>query len=426
LYERTPVMKIFSKRALKWIGIVAGAVIAMLLIANAIWVWTTGSRLEKKLAALRAAGEPLSLADLARKPIPPQKNAAVFLRRAMSDLEAMEKEWANVYGSEGYQSGRLSESELKAVESALETYPKVIPLLEQAAACPEYDSQADYTVPPEAFLEDVQDIRGAARVLRFRALLLLARGEREEAMQTCITLFRLCRRYRQPMIVGYLVPLACRGIAVEASNLVLQAGLLPKDAREALEAELALQDGLEAYEEALKTERAYGLDYFRTSPLRKCWFVTRPLWNDATCYYLDMIDRHLAAAARPYSEVVATTPAIARNGIGFRGLADLVEPAVVAGRAAMERTRAAIRCLRVLNALQARPEQGGAETPKLSDLGLPVTATTDPFTGKPLQVKKLPGGWLVYSLGKDLKDDGGDFTEARDVGVGPPRPENNQ
>ena len=402
--------------------------IAILLAANAIWVWKTGSRLEEKLAALRADGDPLSLADLAREPIPPEKNAAVFLRRAMSDLEGMEKEWTDVYASEGYESGRLSESELKTIRSTLETYPKVVPLLEQAAACPDYDPQVDYTVAPQAFLEEhldrISDPRSAARVLRARVLLLLSQGEREQALRTCITMFRLCHHFDQePMVVGYLVSLACRRIAVEATNLVLRAGPLSKDSRQVLEAELALHDGAQAYQHALKTERAYGLDSFRTMPGRNFWLASRALWNDATCYYLDMIDRQVAAVSRPYSELVATTPAPARHRIGFRVLADLAEPAMAAGRQAMERTTARIRCLRVLNALQARPEQAGAETPKLSDLGLPADATTDPFTGKPLHLKKLPAGWLVYSVGKDLKDDGGDLSEDRDVGVGPRRPE---
>lgn len=411
---------------LKWTGIVLGAVIAVLLIANAVWVRTTGSRLEKKLAALRAEGDPLVWADLAPDPIPPEKNAAVFLRRAQSDLQAINKELTDVYSREGYEDGRLSQSELKTIRSALEAYPKVIPLLKQAAACGGYDPQLDYTVSPDAFLknrvDEVSDARTVARVLRARVLLLLADGKREEALRTCLVMFRLCRHFdHQPMIVGYLVALACRSVAVDASNLVLRAGPLPEDARRALEAELALHDGTEAYRRALKTERAYGLESFRRMPGRNIWIVGRALWNDATCYYLDMIDRHLAAASRPYGEFVAATPLTGKRGIGFRTLTDLAEPAIAVGREAMERTRARIRCLRVLNAVQRRVEQGVAE-PRLSDLGLPAAATTDPFTGKPLRLKKLPAGWLVYSVGKDLKDNGGEIAEDRDVGVGPPRP----
>ena len=52
------------------------------------------------------------------------------------------------------------------------------------------------------------------------------------------------------------------------------------------------------------------------------------------------------------------------------------------------RTRAEIRCLRVLNALQTHVPAGSNEMPKLSELGLPAETTTDPFNGEPLHVKK--------------------------------------
>ena len=68
-------------------------------------------------------------------------------------------------------------------------------------------------------------------------------------------------------MVGYLVSLACRGTAVEAANLVLQAGSVSDEAREMLEAQLSLHDGSEEYQRVLKTERAYGLESFRTNPL---------------------------------------------------------------------------------------------------------------------------------------------------------------
>ena len=83
-----------------------------------------------------------------------------------------------------------------------------------------------------------------------------------------------------------------------------------------------------------------------------------------------------------------------------------------------------IRCLRVLNALQTHVPAGSNAVPKLADLGLPAETTTDPYTypRKPLHVKKLPQGWLVYSVGPNEQDDGGKLEDpmSGDVGVGPP------
>ena len=70
------------KKILKWTAIIAGASIAALLIADAVFIWRTGSRLEDRLDALRRAGEPLQIADLGRKPVPPEQDADEFLRRA--------------------------------------------------------------------------------------------------------------------------------------------------------------------------------------------------------------------------------------------------------------------------------------------------------------------------------------------------------
>jgi hypothetical protein len=72
-----------------------------------------------------------------------------------------------------------------------------------------------------------------------------------------------------------------------------------------------------------------------------------------------------------------------------------------------------------VNALLARDE-GKATDAQLSDLGLPADATTDPFNDKPLNLKRTDEGWIIYSVGKNLKDDGGQLDEdLTDVGYGP-------
>lgn len=96
-------------------------------------------------------------------------------------------------------------------------------------------------------------------------------------------------------------------------------------------------------------------------------------------------------------------------------------PAVVKVREADFRARCMVRCLRVLNALT---EKKVIEVPaKLTDLGLPATAVTDPFTEKPLIAKRVAGQWVVYGLGMNLKDDGGQFDQLADVGLGPVKAE---
>ena len=110
-------------KILKWMGIVAAAAIAILLMLNAYFVWSTGTQLERRLAALRQAGDPVQIADFAREPIPPEKNADVFLRRAADDLDAIEKELLALYPKKGYPTGTCRRPNKTSWRSCLPPIP---------------------------------------------------------------------------------------------------------------------------------------------------------------------------------------------------------------------------------------------------------------------------------------------------------------
>ena len=426
------------KKILKWTGIVLGALVAIGLVANAWFVWTTDRRLERQLAAIRAAGEPLTLADLARKPIPPEQNAATYLRQAKAGVDAIYKEiWEHFKGGSKHIEWERFEAEdpmsaktQKTVKAIFAAYPNVIPLLQQASACPDYDAQLDYTLSPEQCLEKwlpgVDEIRSASRVPVWRARLLVAEGNYDEALRTALILFRLTRHCtRNPAVFGYVVAATVRRIAVDSANLVLQAGPVSTEVREALDAELARQDSPDGFARVLKSERAFGLDCFRNSPFRNVWLFNRGRLNQWESKYLGIIEgfvelsgdqgsyRQAHQMIREINERVSPT-----QGFPAASLFSAIEMAYNATL----RTRADVRSLRLLNALQTHVPAGSDKVPKLSELGLPAETTIDPFNGEPLHVKRLPQGWLVYSVGRDLKDDGGDLEHYRDVGVGPPHP----
>ena len=418
------VMKRF--KLLKWMGIGVAALVVILLIVNTILVLVTDSKFEKRLAAIRAEGDPVSIDDLlASEPIDPKQDAAVYVRRSEEGVRAIRNKLDVLFDSETFKRGRPTEDELKQIQSAFEAHPDVIPLLEQAAACPEYvplfsmgerakiGSPADPGQFLAILIPRTEMPRQIARTLANWSLWLRVQGRRDEALEACRTLLRLSRHFEhEPTVVIYMVTCACRRDAVQEANRVLRSGTVSDDAREALEKELALHEGVEGYRRALKTERACVLDQSRTLPLANSW-VGRAMWSRERDACLDGIERFLSEADQPFHELPGGD---AKTG-GL--LADLLVPALEATRLAMERSRARIRSLGVLNALERRGEPGAMPKADLSDLGLPNRATTDPFTGKPLVVKKLPDGWLVYSLGKNLKDDGGQIEEDEDVGVGP-------
>jgi hypothetical protein len=431
-------MKRLPKR-LKYTLLIVGALVGVGLIAAAAADSDASARLERKMAELRAAGQPLSLAELARKPIPPETNAATYLARAKSDLQAIQKEVgaAEDAAEEAGQKddGRLpGPIVLAAMRSALAAYPNALPLVIQASNCPDYDAQLDYTTDVKTFIEKLlpnfQVIRAAFRALNYRALVSLADGKPDDALENCLTMFRLARLVdRNPTLVTHLVAMAVRSVTIEATNRVLRSDPLPAGAYDALEVEIARQDIFEAYRNSLRTERPFGLQNFREN------FGTRIIAVDSLLpaslknreiEYLECFDVLIDTAARPLADPEAQEKiAAATKSAGT--LTQLIIPAVSATREATARVVAQIRTLRVLNAILRRERSGKTDESTLADLGLPADVTIDPYNGKSLILKTSPTGWLVYSVGKDLKDDGGKFDDERtDVGLGPLPPAENE
>ena len=418
------------KRILKWTAVVLLGLVAIGLVANACFVWITDTRLERQLAAIRAAGDPISLADLARKPIPPEKNAATYLRQAQPGVEAMSgfvfDEKSCETWVKHWESRLIMPIEgLARVKKALDGNPKVIPLLERAAACSEYDAQADATRASKDFIADYlpqfQAFRAAVRVVQWQMQLLVSEGKRDEAVRSGLVLLRLAGHYRHnPALIAYLVVVTSQGIAIDSLNLALQTGPVSKAVRQSLDAELAIQERREGVVWALKSERAFVLDSSTNIVPHRSFWLVRGYWNrqESACLELFPMLIKLAGDRLPFREI---EPNLENGEAGKPVLAALLFSALKAPFLAAAKTSAKFRSLRVLNALQTHVPAGSNAVPKLSELGLPAATITDPFTGEPLHVKKLPQGWLVYSVGANYRDDGGKL-DGLDVGVGPPLP----
>jgi hypothetical protein len=414
------------KKTLKYIGLAAGILIAAALIANAIYVRTTGTSLEERLSRLREAGEPLSLADLAARPAPPGANAAAVLKRIEPELRALSKEIEPLLVAADPPRPR-TENDWKALEAAYANHPTVLPGLAEAAACPSYKSPLNYQLPTMSddrskpsfmneLLADVQTRRQAATIIKCRVDLQLRAEDRDGAMRTCLDGIRIARHTAQePMIISYLVVIAVRNIAMASANEILHAGPIADELHAALEAELKSQEGANAFRAAMRTERAFGLQALDES-MNGGW-LTRGFANDQKRSYLDQMAEVLEHADDSYAKFRADKSAAeaAKPSLRF-SVARQVLPAILVLREADFRDRCLVRCLRLQNALAAR--KVAAAPANFADLGLAAAAIVDPYTERPLIVRRVDGQWLVYGLGKNLVDDGGLLETFEDVGYG--------
>lgn len=429
-----------TKRWWKRTGIGLAIVVALALIANGVMAWWTEHRLQTQIAAIRAAGDPASIADLAPEPIPDDENAAAILKRLEPRLEEFGKEHGRFFNTplgkaydEAQQLGDPATAEqIEAIQNILSKYPDVEQAIVQAAQCKRFASGLDFSLKHREFLEQlldsVQHGRTAARFLGWRGEVLLAEGRYEDAINNAIQALQLARLHEhEPTMVAHMVAMAMRSKAIDQLYDALAVTNISPELHEKLDEELALHDNPQRVIEVLKTERALNADWvdgeFGNLTGGKAMLAQMVGWpmKSYAVGTLNAMGEVIEMASQPAGNI--------RLQLRFTGaekpktehgvLADLLVPALEAFFRAHARHAAVSRSLRIFNALTQFRDEHGREASGLEELALPKEATIDPFSGKPLKLKHTDEGWVVYSVMANGVDDGGDFKEQKDYGVAP-------
>jgi hypothetical protein len=415
--------------------------VAVLLIANGFMAWRTESQLQSRIAAIRAAGDPASIADLAPEPIPSAENAAAILAQLAPRIDAFSKEYAQFSTSamgeaidvRDDKGEPLLPEQLSAIRAILDKYPDIPAGLSDAAKCEKYASTADYSVDHVKFLDEplkgqTGRIRNAARLLEWRAEVLLAEGKNEAVVEQGVDLLRLARLHdAEPMLVSYLVGVAVRNYAINMLYDALAAGPVRAELHLALDKELALHDTPQRIVHALKTDRAYSASVAAKAGVNPA-FTQVPFYGGLIDWpmkrhfigAMDYLDAQIALVGQAWPNVnkqIGRAGASGETGLGV--MADLLIPAIQASYEAEARITATMRALRIFNALRQHRAEHGREATGLDELSLPASATIDPFDGQPLKLKNTDEGWIVYSVMKNGVDDGADFKALKDYGVAP-------
>lgn len=426
-----------SRRTVKRWGIGLAIVLGLLLVANAFMAWRVELRFKAKIAAIHAAGDPASIAELKPEPIPAEENAAAHIDALEPRLDEFSKEYGAFFKTELGQAyedlaegAPPTEEQVAAMRAILDKFADLEQKIAAAAACPRYASTADFSLSfqkfMEAYLTRVTRIREAAWFVDWQTQVLIAEGRPEDAVRCGLETLRLARlQEAEPTLVAYLVSVAVRGVSIRDIHSALAAGPVSAELHDQLDRELAKQDDPAKFAKVLRTERALSVSAIHEQgwdmiPAPWSWFVGWPVkrvFIGPLDYYevlFPVVDRPLPEIHKAFENGgELSTPT------GHGVLADLLGPALEAGIQAAQRDTATIRSLRVFNALQVFAEKNGREVRDLTELGLPAEALVDPFSGEPLKAKFTEMGWTVYSVGENETDDGGDFRESRDVGVGP-------
>ena len=440
---------------LKWAGIVflvLGLVYAGLVVAGNMAV-----RREK--AALEAAGFPTRPEQVIPAAIPEEDNAAPLYNAAVKALKDVPFK-----GETSFDGGTVTSSNLfdhlgrtavavrkspDDVEAAknfdtLVRDPHVADFLsgiERASALPGCRQENDYSTlaqrmvgqeqdgakGPEMFLPYISDNLTVSQILAALALQQMRQGNTAAAWRTIEISFRFADTLRdEPLLISLLVYNSQQRIAIKAMKDVAAMSAPPDEVSQKIQKQLSLYDGEKSMALALNGERIlFGERAYSQSPASLGRFLRKksPWWEVPFPYSSDLTSVVFGPLLQPWDYatslkvcrlmITGGDKAIRENDSssylrsipGLFVLTKLLLPSIQGVRTSMTHVDSAAVVSRLGLAIIDYKKEHGAFPPDLQALG--AQDLVDPFTGKPLVYRPEPNGFLLYSVGPDLTDDGG-------------------
>ncbi len=459
--ERYPTLKRFGRWSLRAARRIAVAVLVLFVLAAIPWTYFNikwGRELEAKLAELKAQGMPLTMAEAAPKDVPDAQNAAVLYQKVfkVQFLPAVPVSSEGSMGGLSDEEQELFGSYLHEPTPELESQVGTLlarPQVQQALDTLRRGSQRPYCVfqvnwdgcqlahgAGELFPHLVK-FRRASQMLAVQAVLLADEGRVDEALDWCAASLRMSEHAAsEPTLVSTLVDIALQAITHDAVEKVVCARSVRPASAQRLEKYLSEIDARETYAAAMEGEMAYRREMFDaldrrpekiyelattdrhrpTSALQDmliwlyCTRLSQPLHKLDQLAYLDNIGRQIEVTGRPYREAGPKMNALGQelamkpSYLVVTRLLTYVFPRALAMQK-RDHIGAIIGLCHVALALKAYKYEHGAYPQSLEQLQetLDWHLPEDPFSGKDFVYHRQGEGFIAYSLGPDLDDDGG-------------------
>lgn len=392
-------------------------------VAYGIWFAAGAGGYKAEIARIKAAGEPVSAAELAGKPIADSENGAVIYRKVFPMLPRVaEKRDSETLASFLDHEERARDPKLwSQARQIVRRYSAALPIAREAAAKPKCQFRVDWRNPLEAEFPHYKHLRFLARLAGAKAVLDARAGDSHTAAVSLELTYTLSGAMKdEPGLIGALVRYAmircasqslsevCRGTAMsEADSTRLSAAIgriqLDGSLANAFRGERAqaivvfgrLRSGADGSGE----RRFYGTLFGRT-------------WLDSDeSYYLREMRALIGKAARPYRSLRSYLAKHEDDVPRYAMMSGIMLPFGVRAAAAQDTAIATLRGDRIFLGLLAYRSRFRAYPDRLNDLRkLNWRAADDPFSGRPFIYRREGAGFVLYSIGDDLKDNGG--TEA--------------
>ena len=406
-------------------------------------------QIEARLDAIRAAGFPATAEELDvwYVAVPDDENAALVYAKAIDAIQQFPKEEREkeellpILGRREEpvpNNEPCSEETLAVIDEFLAMNAEALALAHEAAALTRCRYPIDLTHGPQVDLAHLSQLRQLARLLCLSAMRAAETGDGDRVVDDFSDALAIARSLEQePLLISQLVRMACDGIVV-AGNLMraLNRMSLSDVQCRRLDDALAATDYGDAAVRAWVGERCWfctidmflapdtsGRDRRKKSVLDEIVPGSRDVavglvrasgvGHIDLLYLLDTFEDVVAAAGMPRPEGIRAIRAVEQRlenlpsllSVGTR----MTIPDLCRSLDAFARAEGWLGNARGALAVEQYRLEHGVCPERLSDL-VPEyldAVPTDPFDGEPLRYRQFAGGYKVYSVGRDLVDDGG-------------------
>lgn len=424
-------------QAIRLVKIFAGIAVAVLVIHTALLVFS-GIALRNARAELRAAGRPMSPAEIIPADVPTNENAAPLYESAFALLDSEsigDKKLAVFVADAGrdYAVDPDADEKRSTFENALanETFVRTLELVEQAATRTQCNFNLQYDLGGMLCVQHVNDLFAIGRILTAKALLHARRGETQKTYAALEIALRMAEALRdEPMLSSAIGRNAQYYMALEWLP-ALCAKAPPDDETAArLSALLADVDLVASYIRAVDGERLFmgewtyncfadgnihdflgpENDGVWAARFAKALLGYRPSLQLDHAAYLRTHSRFAANAARPlWVWEIKPTARPDDEFPWYATISRIITPALNSSLLHSVHVQALIRVSRTGLALLRHKLAHGAYPASLAEIDpeflgeIPV----DPFIGQPLVYRPEADGFVLYSLGNNFRDDNG-------------------
>lgn len=415
--------------------------VALVTVGGAYW-WVdrefraAGENLDRDLAALRKMGvatEPEDLAKLTH--VPDADNAAPAYRRAIELKNAMGEGAFRtavdvLLGREPALAASRKETPPPNPRAALAALDPIVRAVEEGARKPGCDWDRHWGKGAALVLPELVEMKAFAHILCAKARLQAGDGKVREAFES----LRLAQRIgghtaSEPTLIGGLVGIIIDAIVLRAwqdvleprradpavirsARETLEAFMPPPDLRRAMGGEIVLG---RSTIQVLKSMRDLQADLGGTEPsagrsivdqLPRLSLFRRGFEGKFVAAYRGLLDRwpQNPLDVRAHHENFARLDRAALEDQSFSGaLNQVMFPVLTNAADAYVRDVAARRVARACVWVLEKTASEGAPPASLPE----DESFRDPFDGRSLRYRREARGFVIYSIGPDLKDDGG-------------------